>query len=57
MSKKNKAPKFAPIRNEELHAAMFAKRSSSAASPHSDRRTKRERTRGNAKRNAIGYGY
>jgi hypothetical protein len=40
-------------RNEDLYRAMQEKRRSSAASPHADRRTRRQRTRADAKRRAI----
>lgn len=39
--------------NPELAEAMRAKRSSNAAGPHSDRRTKRLRDRGARRRAAI----
>ena len=55
-SKKNtKTPKLAGMGNSELHAAMFAKRLSSAAGKH-DARPNRQRTRSNAKRAAIRNG-
>jgi hypothetical protein len=40
-------------RNEELAAAMQEKRRSNAAGTHEDRRTKRDRSRADQKRNAI----
>lgn len=48
-----KEKKFTPVANPELARAMQALRSSSAASPHEDRRTKRARTREASKRADI----
>lgn len=45
--------KYRNAANPEYHAAMHELRSSSAASPHEDRRTRRARTRNDAKRRAV----
>lgn len=45
--------KYRGVANPELHSAMHGLRSSSAAQPHADRRTKRLKTRLNQKKNAI----
>lgn len=42
-----------PTANPQMAAAMRGKRTSSAAGPHADRRTKRRRTRGARVRAAI----
>lgn len=47
------AEKYRGTPNPELHKAMHGLRSSSAASPHQDRRTRKARTRNDAKRKAI----
>lgn len=51
MSKKK--PGIKHMGNRELAMAMFARRLSSAASPHKDRRTRRLRTRAAARAKAI----
>lgn len=45
--------KYRGVPNPELHKAMHGLRSSSAAQPHQDRRTRKARTRADAKRKAI----
>lgn len=47
------AEKYQGVPNPELHKAMHGLRSSSAAQPHKDRRTRRARTRAEAERKAI----
>ena len=47
---------FAPVRNEALHQAMCEIRRSSATSSH-DTRPNRQRTRSDAKRQAIRNGW
>jgi len=48
-----KQQRFIPVRNEELAHAMRELRKSSASEPHKDRRTRRARSRGDAKRQAF----
>lgn len=48
-----KPQKFKPVRNEELASAMRELRKSSASAPHEDRRTRRARSRADAKRRAL----
>jgi hypothetical protein len=55
-SKNFTAQGFEPVRNEALHQAMVELRRSSATSSH-DTRPPRQRTRANAKRQAIRNGW
>lgn len=56
MAKNTKASKFTPVANPEFAAAMRDLGRSSAASKH-DNRPNRQRTRSNAKRQAIKNGW
>lgn len=49
----SKRKKSAGVPNPELARAMMGKRLSSAASPHKDKRTKRNRTRSTQRSRAI----
>ena len=53
----NKKSKPEKVANPALALAMLGKRSSGAAGPHADRRTRRVRTRGASKARAIREGY
>jgi hypothetical protein len=55
-SKNFRADGFEPVRNEAYHQAMVDIRRSSATSSH-DTRPPRQRTRANAKRQAIRNGW
>jgi hypothetical protein len=55
-SKNFRAEGFEPVRNEAYHQAMVDIRRSSATSSH-DTRPPRQRTRANAKRQAIRNGW
>ncbi len=50
---KQKDERYSPAANPEMHRAMVGKRTSNAAGTHGDKRTKRARTRGAAKRRAM----
>ena len=50
---KQKAPKFRPVANPEMNAAMVGKRTSNAAGTHQDGRMKRARTRNASLRVAL----
>ena len=49
----NRAPKYVPVRNEELHRAMLELRQGSRTSPQDTDNNRNNRTRKASKRSAI----